>query len=74
MGRIARETGIARKSVHQMAKMELNLKPYRLQKAQLLTDDNKLVRLQQSHALLCHATSTRWERIVIMDKKLFTVE
>jgi hypothetical protein len=44
--RIARETGIARKSVRQMAKTELNLKPYKLQKAQLLTDNNKLVRLQ----------------------------
>jgi hypothetical protein len=74
MRRITHETGIARDSVHQMAKTELNLKPYKLQKAQLLTDNNKLVRLQRSHALLRHAAGTRWERIVFTDKKLFAVE
>jgi hypothetical protein len=72
--RIARETGIARESVHQMAKTELNVKPYRLQKAQLLTNNNKLVRLQQSHVLLCRAAGTCWERIIFRDKKLFMVE
>jgi hypothetical protein len=74
MRSIARETGISRESVHQMAKTELNLKPYKLQKAQLLTDDNKLVRLQRNHALLRRTAGTRWERIIFTDKKLFMVE
>jgi ribosomal protein S14 len=74
MRRIACETGIARESDHQMARTELNLKPYQLQKTQLLTNDNKLVWLQRSHTLLSRATGTHWEKIVFTDKKLFTVE
>ncbi|KAM8707532.1 hypothetical protein ACLKA7_005075 [Drosophila subpalustris] len=39
MRKIARETGIKRESVRQMAKKHLGLKPYKLQKVQLLTDE-----------------------------------
>ncbi|XP_054715384.1 uncharacterized protein LOC129224863 [Uloborus diversus] len=47
MRKIAHETGISDRSVHRIAKEELNLKAYKLQKVQLLTDDNKRVRLQR---------------------------
>ena len=74
MRKIARETGMKRESVRQMAKRELNLMPYKLQKVQLLTDENKRVRLQRCRQLKCRAAAQRWERILFTDEKLFTVE
>ena len=63
-----------RESVRQMAKRELHLMPYKLQKVQLLTDENKRVRLQRCRQLKRRAASQRWERILFTDEKLFTVE
>ncbi|KAL7737264.1 hypothetical protein ACLKA6_012888 [Drosophila palustris] len=74
MRKIARETGIKRESVRQMAKKHLGLKPYKLQKVQLLTDENKRVRLQRCRQLKRRAAGQRWERILFTDEKLFTVE
>ena len=74
MRKIARETGIKRESVRQMAKRELNLMPYKLQKVQLLTDENKRVRLQRCRQLKRRAAAQRWERILFTGEKLFTVE
>lgn len=71
---IARETGISHSSVYRMAKKELNLKPYKLRKGQLLTDANKAVRLQKCMQLLHRAAGERWEKIVFTDEKLFTIE
>jgi len=47
MRKIARETGINQESIRQIAKEDLHLKSYKLQKVQLLTDDNKRVRLER---------------------------
>jgi len=74
MRKIARETGISDRSVRRMAKEEFNLRPYKLQKVQLLTDDNKRVRLQRCRQLKHRAAGQRWERILFTDEKLFTVE
>ncbi|KAM8701702.1 hypothetical protein ACLKA7_004873 [Drosophila subpalustris] len=74
MRKIVRETGIKRESVRQMAKKHLGLKPYKLQKVQLLTDENKRVRLQRCRQLKRRAAGQRWERILFTDEKLFTVE
>ena len=74
MQKIARETGMKCESVRQMAKRELNLMPYKLQKVQLLTNENKHVRLQRCCQLKRRATAQRWERILFTDEKLFTVE
>jgi hypothetical protein len=52
MRKVARETGIKRESLRLFAKNELKLKAYKLQKAQLLTDNNKKVRLERSRQLL----------------------
>ncbi|KAM8718286.1 hypothetical protein ACLKA7_000988 [Drosophila subpalustris] len=57
-----------------MAKKHLGLKPYKLQKVQLLTDENKRVRLQRCRQLKRRAAGQRWERILFTDEKLFTVE
>ena len=47
---------------------------YKLQKVQLLTDENKRVRLQRCRQLKRRAAAQRWERILFTDEKLFTVE
>lgn len=59
MRKIARETGMGRESVRQMAKRELGLKPYKLQKVQLLTDENKRVRLERCLQLKRRAAAQR---------------
>ncbi|KAM8702243.1 hypothetical protein ACLKA7_005106 [Drosophila subpalustris] len=67
MRKIARETGIKRESVRQMAKKHLGLKPYKLQKVQLLTEENKRVRLQRCRQLKRRAAGQRWERILFTE-------
>ncbi len=74
MKKIAREIRINRESVRRMAKQELRLKAYKLQKGQLLTNDNKRVRLQRCHALVHRAAADRWKKILFSDKKLLTIE
>lgn len=74
MRKIARETGINRESVRRMAKGKLGLKAYKLRKGQVLTEDNKRVRLQRCRALLRRAAAYRWEKILFSDEKLFTIE
>ena len=51
MRKIALETGISRESVRQIDKQELQLKPYKLQRVQLLTAENKRVRLERCRLL-----------------------
>nr|CAD2146397.1 unnamed protein product [Meloidogyne enterolobii] len=52
MRKVARETGISGTTVRRIAKNELGLKPYKLQKAQLLTEKTKKVRLERCKLLL----------------------
>lgn len=69
--KISRETGINVSTVHRIAKKDLHLRPYKLQKVQLLTDKNKEVRLERCRRLLRrHAT----QETLFTDEKLFTVE
>ncbi|UYV81203.1 hypothetical protein LAZ67_20000324 [Cordylochernes scorpioides] len=70
----ARETGKSNSSVHRIAKKELNLKAYKLQKVQLLTDKNKRVRLERCHHLKHRTTGQRWKCILFTDEKLFPLE
>lgn len=74
MRKIARQTGIARESVRMIAKKELNLHPYKLKQGQMLTDDNKRIRLERCRELLKRAATPNWERILFSDEKLFSVE
>ena len=73
MRKVARETGINRESVRLMAKEDLNLKAYKLQKVQLLTNENKRVRFQRCRLLKRRAAGQRWEHMLFTDEKLFTV-
>lgn len=74
MRKISRETGINKGLVRRMAKEELNFKAYKLQNIQCLTDYNKRVRLQRCRQLKLWAAIQRWERILLTDEKLFTLE
>lgn len=71
MRKVARETGINRESVRRIVKNELGLKPYKMQKAQLLTDANKEVRVQRCRQLLRRVAG---QEILFTDEKIFTVE
>ena len=71
MRRVARETGIKRESIRLMAKHELNIQPYNFQKAQLLADPRKKVRVQRCRALLQRHAGPP---ILFTDEKIFTVE
>ena len=52
MRRVACEAGLNREAVSLIAKNELGIKAYKLQKAQLLTKENKKVSIQRSRDLL----------------------
>uniref|UniRef100_A0A914KM83 Transposase n=1 Tax=Meloidogyne incognita TaxID=6306 RepID=A0A914KM83_MELIC len=71
MRKVARDTGISATTVRRIAKNELGLKPYKLQKAQLLTEKTKKVRLERCKLLLqWHACPD----ILFTDEKIFTIE
>ena len=74
MRKIARKTGINRESARLIAKNELGLRPYKLQKVQLLTDKMKATRLKRCRALMRRVAGQKWEKILFIDEKLFTVE
>lgn len=74
MQKIAREARINRQAIRRMAKEDLNLMPYKLQKVQILTEENKRVQLERCRQLKRRAAGHRWERDLLMDEKLFTVE
>lgn len=71
MRKVARETEIPRESVRRIAKNELGIKAYKLQKAQLLTEQNKKVRVQRCRALLQRCAGPE---ILFSDEKIFTIE
>ncbi|KAJ8951631.1 hypothetical protein NQ318_012301 [Aromia moschata] len=70
MRKIARQTGINRESIRQIAK-EDHLKPYKLQKVQLLTDVNKRVLLERCKQLLRRHAPLQWDKILFTDEKQF---
>ena len=71
MRKVARQTGIRRESVRLMAKKELGLRPYKLQKVQLLTQAMKATRLQRCKALLQRSGGPE---VLFTDEKIFTIE
>ena len=52
----------------------LKLKPYKMREAQLLTDNNKRMRLQRCRALLRRFAAKRWEKLFFTDENVFTLE
>ncbi|UYV84907.1 hypothetical protein LAZ67_X003956 [Cordylochernes scorpioides] len=74
MRNIAGDCGISKSSVYRIAKRELNIKAYKLQKVKLLTDGNKRVRLERCRQLKHRATRQIWERILFTEDELFIIE
>uniref|UniRef100_A0A914XBE1 Transposase n=1 Tax=Plectus sambesii TaxID=2011161 RepID=A0A914XBE1_9BILA len=72
--KVAKEIIVNRGTVRQMAKNVMKLKAYKLQKAHLLTDHLRQVRLQRSKALLQLDATWHWETMVFLDEKIFTLE
>jgi inhibitor of nuclear factor kappa-B kinase subunit alpha len=71
MRKVARETGIGRTSVRCIAKSELGIKAYKLQKVQFLNDQNKRIRVQRCRLLLQRHAGPE---ILFSDEKIFTIE
>lgn len=67
-------TGINLEAIRRMVKNKLGLKQYKLQKVQLLTDENKRMRLQRCRQLQYEAVDQQWGQILFTDEKLFTVK
>ena len=74
MRKIAREVGNNRESVRKKSKEDLKLKPYKLRKAQLLTEKNKLIRPERYKKLALRAAGDKLKDFLFSDEKLFTVE
>ena len=72
--KIAKFNKIPRTSVQRIIKNDLKLKSYKLQKAQLLTDSMKNLRLKRCQALRKRFSNNRHRSIVFSDEKLFTIE
>ncbi|CAK5007774.1 unnamed protein product [Meloidogyne enterolobii] len=71
MRKVARETIISERTVRRIAKNKLELIPYKIQKAQLLTEKTKKVRLAGCKLLLqWHACPD----IPFSDEKIFTIK
>ena len=74
MRKIARETGISRESVRRIAKHEFLVEPYKLQRVQLVTADNKrLSTTGRCRRLLRRVRPLNFERILFTDEKLFAI-
>jgi hypothetical protein len=65
---------VSRESLRRISKNVLNLKAYKLHKAQLLTEKMKRVRLERAKVLLQLDAVRDWETIVFSDEKIFTIE
>lgn len=74
MRKVAREMKINRETARLMAKEELGLRPFKMKKAQKLTEENKRTRLQRCKGLLKRAAGDRWQTFLYSDEKLFSIE
>ena len=71
MRKIARETELKRETVRKIAKEELGLRPYKLQKAHFLSEEMKKIRVERSRLLLKRHAGTEF---LFSDEKIFTIE
>ena len=72
--KIAKDIGVPRESVRRMIKNDLQLKPYKLQEAHLLTEAMMATRLQRCKALKRRFAAGRHRSILFSDEKIFTIE
>ena len=74
MRRMAKELKTNRETVRSIVTKTFGLHPYKLLKAQLLTERQKLKRLQRSSTLLQRFRNQKHRRILFTDEKVFTIE
>lgn len=74
MRKLAIEINVNRETLRKIAKNVFKVKPYKLQKAHLLTGKMKQQRLKISKNLLKLDAIRQWKNIVFSDEKLFTVQ
>lgn len=72
--KLARDLNVSASSVRRMLKIDLQLKPYKIQKVQDLTPAQKKLRLDRARALKALAASGDLPNIVFSDEKIFTIQ
>lgn len=72
--KLARDLKVSHRSVRRMLKIDLQLKPYKIQKVQDLTPAQKKVRLERARVLKALAASGDLPNIVFSDEKIFTIQ
>lgn len=72
--KLAGQLNVSATSVRRMLKIDLELKPYKIQKVQDLTPAQKKVRLQRARVLKALAASGDLPNIVFSDEKIFTIQ
>lgn len=72
--KLARDLNVSAASVRRMLKIDLQLKPYKIQKVQDLTPAQKKTRLERARVLKALAASGDLPNIVFSDEKLFTIQ
>lgn len=72
--KMSRDLGISRSTVQRIVKCDLQLIPYKLRKAQLLTEKDKKVRLERCRLLKQRSAASNWKNILFSDEKLFSIE
>ena len=74
MRKMGKELGISKDSVNTIIKKNLGLKSFKVQKAHVLTERMKKVRLQRSKLLKQRFGRAKHRNIVFSDEKIFTIE
>jgi hypothetical protein len=74
MRKMANDLQIGRESLRKLCRDKLKLIPYKIQKAHILTDSMKKVRMERCKLLLKRFSSARHLGIVFTDESLFNVE
>lgn len=72
--KISRDIGISRSTVRRIVKNNLNLRAYKLRKAQLLEDKDKKIRLERCRLLKQRAVTENWKNVLFTDEKIFSIE
>lgn len=72
--KMAKDLKVSAASVRRMLKIDLQLKPYKIQKVQDLKTEQKKVRLERARALKGLAARGELPNIVFSDEKIFTIQ
>ncbi len=74
MRKMANESNISENTMRRIVKDDLKMKPFTLQKRQVLTEATKVKRLTRAKHLLSRIRKGTLKNVVFTDEKIFTVE